>query len=206
MAVNFGTTKDTKHAESIMKRRNFLKLAIAASVLAVKTRGTEGLALTQGRTDTGFRVRTQQDRHGEELLIMGGRFDLKVSGRDTGGDLCIYDTTRMAKGGPALHRHHFQDEWFYVIRGEFIVQVGDDTLRLHPGDSAFAPRKIPHAFAKISDDEGQMLVLFQPAGSMEDFFLQMSKLGKEIPKNQEVALKRLWAEHGMEIVGPPLKF
>jgi hypothetical protein len=34
----------------------------------------------------------------------------------------------------------------------------------------------------------------------------MSKLGKKIPKNQEVALKQLWAEHGMEIVGPPLKF
>ncbi|SPE63381.1 conserved hypothetical protein [Verrucomicrobia bacterium] len=100
---------------------------------------------------------------------MGGRFDLKVSSRDTGGDLCIYDTLRKAKGGPALHRHHFQDEWFYVIRGEFMVRVGDDTLSLHPGDSAFAPRTIPHAFAKTSHGEGQMLVLFQPAGSMEDF-------------------------------------
>jgi len=129
-----------------------------------------------------------------------------VSSRDTGGELCIYDTVRESKGGPALHRHHFQDEWFYVIRGEFIVQVGDDTLSLHPGDSALALRKIPHAFAKVSDGEGQMLVLFQPAGSMEDFFLQMSKLGKDIPKNQETVLKQLWADHGMEIIGPPLKF
>jgi hypothetical protein len=40
---------------------------------------------------------------------------------------------------------------------------------------------------------------------MEDFFFQMSKLGKEIPQNQETTLKRLWEEHGMEIVGPPLK-
>ena len=189
-----------------MKRRNFLKLAIAASVLAPKVRGAGDLAGSQDRTDTGFRVGAQKDRHGEELLVMGGQFDLKVSSRDTGGDLCIYDTIRLEKGGPALHRHHFQDEWFYVIRGEFIVQVGDKTLSLHPGDSAFAPRKIPHAFAKISDGEGQMLVLFQPAGSMEDFFRQMSKLRKDIPKNQEVALKQLWAEHGMEIVGPPLKF
>lgn len=138
-------------------------------------------------------------------MIMGGRFDVKVSSRDTGGDLLIYDTLRWAKGGPAFHRHHFQDEWFYVLRGEFIVQVGDDTLHLHPGDSAFAPRKIPHAFAKIDEGEGQMLVLFQPAGSMEEFFAEMSKLGKDIPKNQETMLKKLWADHGMEIVGPPLK-
>jgi hypothetical protein len=50
-----------------------------------------------------------------------------------------------------------------------------------------------------------MLVLFQPAGSMEHFFHEMSKLGPGIPQNQETTLKKLWADHGMEIVGPPLK-
>jgi quercetin dioxygenase-like cupin family protein len=163
-----------------MKRRNFLKFPMAATVLTMLGRGAETKA-TGERAGDGFRVGRQKDRYEEELLIMGGRFDLKVSSRDTGGDLCIYDTYREAKGGPALHRHHFQDEWFYVIRGEFIARVGDHTLSLHPGDSAFAPRKIPHAFAKISDDEGQMLVLFQPAGSMEDFFEKMARFGKEIP-------------------------
>ncbi len=189
-----------------MKRRNFINLSIAATAFTLAARGAESDATSAKRIGRGFRVGARDDRFGEELLIMGGRFHLKVSSRDTGGDLCIYDTFRGAKGGPALHRHHFQDEWFYIIRGEFVVQVGDDTLRLHPGDSAFAPRKIPHAFAKTSDGEGQMLVLFQPAGSMEDFFMQMSKLGKEIPKNQESALKQLWEKHGMEVVGPPLKF
>lgn len=188
-----------------MKRRTFLKFPLAATTLAVTAQASENLASIQPRARAGFRVDAHKDRHQEELLIMGGRFDLKVSGRDTGGDLCIYDTIRSSRGGPALHRHHFQDEWFYVVRGEFIVQVGDDTLALHPGDSAFAPRKIPHAFAMTGDTEGQLLVLFQPAGSMEDFFLQMSKLGNEIPKNQETTLKSLWEQHGMEIVGPPLK-
>ena len=167
-------------------------------------RGAETKAAGE-RASGGFRVATQKDRYEEELLIMGGRFDLKVSARDTGGDLCIYDTLRETKGGPALHRHHFQDEWFYVIRGEFIVRVGDNTVSLHPGDSAFAPRKIPHAFAMTSDGEGQMLVLFQPAGSMEDFFKQMTKFGTKILPNQEVAMKQLWADHGMEVLGPPLK-
>ncbi|MEO6567813.1 MAG: hypothetical protein ABIO94_03545 [Opitutaceae bacterium] len=56
-----------------------------------------------------------------------------------------------------------------------------------------------------SEGEGQMLVLFQPAGSMEHFFHEMSKLGPAIPQNQETTLQKLWADHGMEIVGPPLK-
>ena len=41
---------------------------------------------------------------------------------------------------------------------------------------------------------------------MEDFFEQMGKLGKNIPKNQESTLKQLRAHHGMEIMGPPLQF
>jgi len=157
------------------------------------------------RAGAGVRVGSQKNRRNEELMIMGGRFDLKVSTQDSGGDLLIYDTLRTEKGGPALHRHHSQDEWFYVIRGEFVVQVGTDTFNLSPGDSAFAPRKVPHAFAYMGGGEGQLLVLFQPAGSMEDFFMQMSKRGKDAPKNQDAALKRLWEDHGMEILGPPLK-
>jgi quercetin dioxygenase-like cupin family protein len=189
-----------------MKRRKFVKFSIATAALAMAACAEEASSSRSERAGRGFRVGAQKDRYEEELLIMGGRFDLKVSGRDTGGELCIYDTVRESKGGPALHRHHLQDEWFYVIRGEFIVRVGDDTLNLHPGDSAFAPRKVPHAFAKISDGEAQMLVLFQPAGTIEDFFKQMSKLGKTIPKDQESTLKQLWADHGMEVMGPPLKF
>ena len=188
-----------------MKKRNFLKLSLAASAFALIARAEESKTSAQERAGAGFRVGAHKNRRDEELLIMGGHFDLKVSSRDSGGDLLIYDTLRWEKGGPALHRHHFQDEWFYVIRGEFIVQVGSETLHLQPGDSAFAPRKVPQAFAMVSEGEGQMLVLFQPAGSMEDFFFQMSKLGKEIPRNQEATLKQLWADHGMEIVGPPLK-
>jgi hypothetical protein len=79
-------------------------------------------------------------------------------------------------------------------------------LNLKPGDTAFAPRKIPHAFEKISEGEGQMLILFQPSGSMEDFFKQMSQMGTSIPKDQEKTLKHLFETHGMEIVGPLLKF
>ncbi|MGA2018580.1 MAG: cupin domain-containing protein [Opitutaceae bacterium] len=184
-----------------MNRRQFLKFPLAAAALTLDARagGGEG-------PGKAFSVRSQEDRYAEELLVMGGRFYCKVSGRDTGGELCIYDTVRRAKGGPALHLHHSQDEWFYVMRGEFIAKVGDATLSLNPGDSAFAPRMIPHAFAKVGEAEGQLLIAFQPAGSMEDFFRQMAKLGGGIPRNQEVALKELWERHGMEIVGPPLVF
>jgi mannose-6-phosphate isomerase-like protein (cupin superfamily) len=184
-----------------MKRRLFLQLPLVASALVCEAKG-----FSKDRPNKGFKVEANKDRYQEELLIMGGNFSCKVSSKDTDGDLLIYDTMRHEKGGPAFHVHHHQDEWFYIIKGEFIVKVADETFTLKPGDSAFAPRTVPHAFAKTSEGEGQMLVLFQPAGLMEDFFKEMSQLGPAIPKNQEQSLKELWRKHGMEIVGPPLKF
>ena len=188
-----------------MKRRDFLKLPIAAAVLGSVSRAAESMAESQQRSNRGFRVGSQQDRDDGSLPIMGGRFDLKISAKDTGGDLCIYDTVRSTKGGPPLHRHYSQDEWFYVIRGEFLVQVGDDRIKLVPGDSAFAPRRIPHTFAMTSDGEGQMLVLFQPAGSMEAFFREMSRVGKDVSAGKQLP-KSVWEAHGMELLGPPLAF
>lgn len=189
-----------------MNRRHFLKASLAAMPLALRATAADLTPAPAARAAKGIRVGAKEDRYQEELLIMGGRFDLKVSSKDSGGDLCIYDTTRYAKGGPALHMHYFQDEWFYIIRGEFIARVGDDTLSLHPGDSAFAPRNVPHTFAMVGEGEGQMLVLFQPAGTVEDFFRKMAEYGPSIPKDQEQVWKELWESHGMKFLGPPLKF
>ncbi|MGC3945674.1 MAG: cupin domain-containing protein [Chryseolinea sp.] len=183
-----------------MERNTFLHI----SMLTPFTLSALHNAITQN-PQKGFKVPAGEDRRQEELHIMGGQFNCMVASKDSNGELLIYHTSREQKGGPALHFHHEQDEWFYVLSGEFVVKVGDDSFNLKAGDSAFAPRKIPHAFAKVSEGEGQMLVLFQPAGSMEDFFKEMSKLGTEIPKDQETKLKALWASHGMQIVGPPLK-
>ena len=183
-----------------MERRNFLQLPLAAAALPLAAQ-----TAPQVRPKQGFKVESGKGRYQEELLIMGGRFECKVSGKDTGGDLCIYDTFREAKGGPALHVHHEQDEWFYVVKGEFLFRVGEGTFNLRAGDSAFGPRKVPHTFAKTSDGAGQMLIVWQPAGSMEDFFYQMSRMSKDIPANPEVVLKQMFASHGMEVIGPPLK-
>jgi hypothetical protein len=57
-----------------------------------------------------------------------------------------------------------------------------------------------------SESEGQMLLLYQPVGSMEKFFLPLSKMGEGNPEQQQAALKWLIEQHGMEVVGQPLKF
>ena len=39
------------------------------------------------------------------------------------------------------HYHEEQDEWFYCLVGEYVVEIGDQRLRLGPGDSVLGPRR-----------------------------------------------------------------
>ncbi|MCX5493248.1 cupin domain-containing protein [Kaistia dalseonensis] len=114
--------------------------------------------------------------------------------------MCAFDTLRFERGGPPLHIHHDQDEWFFVREGEFLFQVGTERFRLGPGDSILGPRGVPHAFANWSPT-GRLMVLFQPAGLMEAFFRAGSAIGKAMTPERFATLSR---EHGMEVVGPPL--
>jgi mannose-6-phosphate isomerase-like protein (cupin superfamily) len=114
----------------------------------------------------------------------------------------MFEAHWSLKGGPHLHVHQVEDEWFYVIEGEYIVQVGDERFRHTPGDSLLAPRKVPHTYAHLGDGQGRLLIAYEPAGDMEDFFLEISKLAGS-PSASEV--QRVFRAHGMEVVAPPLK-
>ncbi len=155
------------------------------------------------RLDKAVRVSAGHDRFGKPLpYVVGEYFHCKLSAGDTGGNLCIYDTVRVKKGGPPLHYHHDQDEWFFVREGEFLFKVGDDNFRLTAGDTLFAPRKVPHTFANISE-RGVLMIAYQPAGTMEQFLRDASELLSKNPTTDEWhALCRV---HGVEIVGPQLK-
>jgi len=149
-------------------------------------------------------VAAGQDRFKENELMIWGLIPLstKVSSKDTEGRFYLFEHTNMGKGGPPRHIHYAQDEWFYAIRGEFAIEVGEERFRLKPGDSVFAPRMIPHAWAHISDQPGTLMTLVSPAGTFETFIRDTTRFSK-LPTPEEV--EKAFAAHGMKVVGPPLK-
>lgn len=74
-------------------------------------------------------------------------------------------------------------------------------FRLHAGDLVFAPRNVPHAWACVGDT-GTILIGLRPALTFELFMERLGVLSKPLEGD---ALTRLFAEHGMKIVGPPLE-
>ena len=123
---------------------------------------------------------------------------LKVLTQDTQGALFTIEHTNHKKGGPPRHVHPHQDEWFYVLDGEFIAEIGDQRVTLHPGDSILGPRGVPHAFACVTGGTGRLLITFTPAGKMEPFFEHISQTNAPL---QDAALFR---QYDMELLGPPL--
>lgn len=146
-----------------------------------------------------FRLAANEDQYGEIRGLGISKITFKLTSPDEHGVL-ILENTFQTKGGPARHLHYDQDEWFYVIDGKFVFEVGTEKFNLSPGDSLFAPRNIPHVWAYIGEqDYGKILITFLPAGKMESFFREVNKANAMPPQDPE-----LWHKHGMQLLGPPL--
>ncbi|MGB5074492.1 MAG: cupin domain-containing protein [Bacteroidota bacterium] len=157
------------------------------------------------RTTNGFKINSGEARFGVHYKMKGvtlNTLDIKISGTDTDNDLAVFEQTGLTpNGGPPLHVHPFQDEWFYVVEGDYRFQVGDDKHQMKAGDTIFLPRNVPHAFIQLSE-KGKMIVSYLPAGKMEAFF-QATDQWTSPPSKDEIA--KVFEDHDMKIVGPPLK-
>lgn len=143
-------------------------------------------------------VAAGQDKFGERRGLGTSTINFKVTPQDNDGILIIENTFRE-RGGPARHLHYNQDEWFYIVDGEFLFEVGPETYQLQPGDSLLAPRKVPHVWAFTGGPSGSVLIAFLPAGKIESFFREVTKANAMPPQDPE-----LWRAHEMELLGPPL--
>jgi quercetin dioxygenase-like cupin family protein len=185
---------------SNMKRKDFL-LTTLASLPTMAIAGSFTTGSEPASTSKPFIVDEGKSRFGEEVKFLGVHpNDLKISSKDTDGQLSVFEYTGLGKTGPMLHVHMYQDEIFTVIEGEYRFVVGKETHLLKPGQTIFLPRNIPHTWIQLTD-KGKLIYFLQPAGKMEEFFSYMNTL-KERPSQSE--MDRIHKEHGMKVVGPPL--
>jgi DNA-binding transcriptional MerR regulator len=155
----------------------------------------------------GFSVAAGKDRFDEGFKHDGTIVDCKVSGKDTGGTMCVLEINNT---GWARHVNRDQDEWIYVVEGEVELEVGKKRSRLGARESVFIPRNVEHAWG----GEAKVINTYQPAGKMEEFFPTLAKykglptreqaIDKSYTTEQIDGLKRIFEDHGMTITGPPL--
>jgi len=186
-----------------MKRSKFLSLSIALPF--APNFNNNSRFFRSERPVKGFRVSSGKDRFDKSIsLLEGDTFFTKISSKDTNGDLYTFESTRVKNGGPTLHVHANQDEWWYILEGEFKIKIGEDLFEAKAGDSVFGPRGVPHTFSKVGEGTARMIITFQPAGKMEEFFIAISEgVMKGKSEKEQDDFRKL---HGFERVGPPIDY
>ena len=155
----------------------------------------------------GFKVAAGEARFAEQIAINGEPIACKVSSQDTNGAMCVFEITGTTGNscGPR-HAHHDQDEWIYIIDGEFDFEIGEQLMRARTGETVFLLRRIAHAWAAV-DRPGRILNTYQPAGKMEEFYREVSRFIS--PPIHEVlgieGLSTLFKTHGMDLMGAGLR-
>lgn len=126
----------------------------------------------------------------------------KVTGEDTGGAFDYFTVEVSPHGGPPLHVHHGQEETLHVLRGRFKVRIGDEESTLEVGGFAYMPSGLPHAFLNLTDEPGEVIVVYTPGGGHK-FYEELGPLTRSgTPDRETVAA--VFEKYGMTLLGPPL--
>ena len=98
--------------------------------------------------------------------------------------------------------HRDGDEWFYVIKGEFVYEVGGKLYRVVEGGSLVAPQKIPHRYIN-GPLPGTLFVGLTPGGRLEEFFEEGARRRRNpspTPPTRE-EMVALFAKYNVDYIG-----
>jgi quercetin dioxygenase-like cupin family protein len=92
-----------------------------------------------------------------------------------GPTLLEFRTPPGASSGAHIHRT--MEELFYVVAGEFELQVRERTFRAGPGTVAFVPPGLAHGFGNPGTEPATLLIAVSPAeGHFERYFEEVAAL------------------------------
>lgn len=108
--------------------------------------------------------------------IVGDTYTITLSGEDTAGRFCVIDMHIPPGGGPAPHRHDFE-EAFVVLEGELEATFRGKKSVFRAGDTVNIPANAPHQFRNSTSKPARALCVCSPAGQ-EKFF---EEVGIRVP-------------------------
>lgn len=139
---------------------------------------------------------------GEVLSVVGEQIRILADGAMTGGKFLVFEESGPPGGGPPLHRHDRDDEFFTILEGTLKFVVEGVTRTVGPGETMFAPKGSVHTFVNVGAARHRMLVFCCPAG-LEGPFRECDALEREGRLTPE-SVTAAFTKFDLHIVGPPL--
>lgn len=116
-------------------------------------------------------ARPESDDALPHLGLVGDTYTILLSGADTNGRYCVIDMHVPPGGGPAPHRHDFEES-FSVLEGEIEVTFRGKKSIVRAGETASVPANAPHSFTNASNQTARLFCICAPAGQ-EEFFAEV---------------------------------
>jgi quercetin dioxygenase-like cupin family protein len=153
-------------------------------------------------TDRAVTVRGPGE--GEAIWFLDNFITVKASARE-GARFGLVENALPASSHTPLHRHHDDDESFYILEGTMrLFLEGGRVVDATPGAFVHIPAGVAHGFRAMT--ALRMLVLSDPAGFVEfvrDYGIEAPR--RELPPETPPDVARLGAiaqKHRIEILGP----
>ena len=141
---------------------------------------------------------------GEGLRLQSGPgrdLIFKVTGEDTDGAFDYFIVQVAPHGGPPLHVHHKQEETIHVLKGRYKIRIGDEVFYCNEGGFAYLPSKVPHAFLNLTDEPGEIIVVYTPGGGHK-FYEEFGPVARSGADRTVIAA--LFEKYDMTLLGAPL--
>lgn len=140
-----------------------------------------------------------KNKEGEILNVLGDVQTHKLVGSETNNQIVEWvDDVEPGVGIPP-HIHTKEDEIFRVIKGQIEIMVDGRTTVLEAGDTAFAPKNIPHSWKVVGTEKAKMITSAFPAG-IEVMFKELADLPPGPPDFEKVA--KICGNHGISFLKP----
>jgi hypothetical protein len=100
-----------------------------------------------------------------------------------------------------MHIHHNEEENIFLVDGDLVFRLGDETFDVAPGDIVNMPRGTPHGFRIVGDHAAQILFTLNlsPASDYETMFNGLVGLA---PGDFE-QIRAVCAANDVEFISPP---
>ena len=89
-----------------------------------------------------------------------------------------------------------------MLKGRFKIRIGDEIYYCEEGGFAYLPSKVPHAFLNLTDEPGEIIVVYTPGGGHK-FYEEFGPVSRNGPMDHQV-IAALFEKYDMTLLGAPL--
>src|SRR5262245_27375006 len=112
---------------------------------------------------------------GSMLNVLGVTHIYMATGADTAGSFSFWEDVVPPGAGAPPHTHEREDEAFYVLSGELMLEFEGEIAprRIGPGGFFFGARRRRHGYRNVSDQTARVLVLCTPSCGLDQMFAEL---------------------------------